>query len=155
MKWSFAAASPSLAVEWRFDVNGVASVDYRWDGAAFPAGARFAPEMSLAHPLEVDAPGAAETWRYVVDTIAKSERGIEAVVQGQSVTPLFEAATGTGARRYPVKPAARMQGFPTELCHGWRDITPAFVKREITNGAFPRRTVGRRHGRNSTLPCRL
>ncbi|MGA9837787.1 MAG: alpha-amylase/4-alpha-glucanotransferase domain-containing protein [Gemmatimonadaceae bacterium] len=85
------------AVAWRLSPAGTINVRYTWDGAALPPGARFAPELSLAHPLELDAPGAHEVWRYEIAATAKSERGVERVRQGEAVTPLFDAAAGQAA----------------------------------------------------------
>jgi 4-alpha-glucanotransferase len=90
-------AAEGFAVAWRFTPTGAISVRYTWDASAAPAGARFAPELSLAHPLDLKAPTAHQVWRYEIATTAKSERGIEHVRQGEAVTPLFDAGTGEAA----------------------------------------------------------
>ncbi len=90
-------AADGISVAWRFTPDGSIDVRYSWDAAAAPAGARFAPELSLAHPLDLDAPSAREVWRYEIATTAKSERGIERVRQGEAVTPLFDAGAGEAA----------------------------------------------------------
>jgi hypothetical protein len=83
-----------LAVEWRFRGDGDAEVAYRWDGNAFSDGERFAVELSLAAPMEITASGALATWRFDIETVARSERGVRRAVQGISVTLLFDARGG-------------------------------------------------------------
>ncbi len=89
--------APGFAVDWRIAADGEVHAHYTWDAGALPDGARFAPELSLAYPLALDAPGARDVWRYEIATTAKSERGIERVRQGEAVTPLFDAASGEAA----------------------------------------------------------
>ncbi len=74
--------------------DGALAVSYRWDGTAFPAGARWAPEISLAGALDLVTEPPAELWRFPIETVAKSERGLERTVQGESLTPLWPAAAG-------------------------------------------------------------
>jgi hypothetical protein len=56
----------------RFTAAGALSVAYTWDPAAFPAGALFAPEISLSRPLEIHAP-AADVWSFPIATVSKSD----------------------------------------------------------------------------------
>lgn len=83
-----------LRLEWKFDSYGKACARFWWDGSAYPEGARFAPELSIAHGLALRAVDALEIWRYGIETVGKSERGLERVRQGESVTPLFDARSG-------------------------------------------------------------
>jgi hypothetical protein len=69
-------------------------VTYRWDPAAFPAGALFAPELSLARLPNIEYVPAADVWSFPITTVSKSERGLDETVQGQSVTPRWSAALG-------------------------------------------------------------
>jgi hypothetical protein len=78
----------------RFRASGELTVTYRWDPAAFPAGALFAPEMSLAHPLKLRYTPVADVWSFPIATVSKSERGLDETVQGQSVTPRWSVALG-------------------------------------------------------------
>lgn len=78
----------------RFSAAGAFSVTYRWDPAAFPAGALFAAEISLSRPLEIRCTPAADVWSFPISTVSKSERGLDETVQGQSVTPRWPAALG-------------------------------------------------------------
>jgi len=78
----------------RFTARGEFTVTYRWDPAAFPAGALFAPEISLAHPLEIRYTPVADVWSFPIATVSKSERGLDETVQGQSLTPRWSVALG-------------------------------------------------------------
>lgn len=51
----------------------------------WPADAWFTTELSLFRPVTVDAAGAQE-WRYPIETVAKSEKGLDRTVQGESLT---------------------------------------------------------------------
>jgi alpha-amylase len=83
-----------FGVEWTFRESGSIRTHYWWDAARVPMGARFAVELSLAAPLRIDAPHALDIWRYDIETVGKSERGFERTKQGESVTPVFDAARG-------------------------------------------------------------
>lgn len=87
-------SAQSYAVVWTFDATGGSQAVWTWDGSRFGDADRFAPELSLAAPARVDATDARAMWRYAIETFAKSERGLERVVQGESVTPLFDARAG-------------------------------------------------------------
>jgi alpha-amylase/alpha-mannosidase (GH57 family) len=89
-----------------FGASGAVSATYRWDPAAFPRDARFAPELSLALDpgIEFDpVPGG--VWRYEIVTVSKRESGLEETVQGTSLTPLWPATLGCA--RIVVAPAPR------------------------------------------------
>jgi alpha-amylase len=83
--------APGFAVTWLVRADGNIEARYRWDAPGDRDALWFAPELSLAHPLAVGAPDSAATWRYAIETVAKSEQGLERVRQGESVTPLFDA----------------------------------------------------------------
>jgi alpha-amylase len=78
----------------RFGSGGLLGVDYRWDPAALPHGAVFATEVSLSRPLELRGSPAAEVWAFPIATVAKSERGLDQTLQGESVTLRWPAAVG-------------------------------------------------------------
>jgi 4-alpha-glucanotransferase len=80
----------------RFTANGALTVSYRWDAAAFPGDALFAPEISLAHALELKCTPAADVWSFPVATVSKSERGLDETVQGTSLTPRWPVAVAGG-----------------------------------------------------------
>ncbi|MEK6769417.1 MAG: alpha-amylase/4-alpha-glucanotransferase domain-containing protein [Gemmatimonadota bacterium] len=87
----------ALAKRLRFEAGGALSVHYTWDPAAFPADAFFAPEISLFRPLELRCTPETELWSFPVATVAKSERGLDQTVQGESLTPRWPVAAGGGS----------------------------------------------------------
>ena len=85
--------------------SGAVSVSYRWDPAAFPEDAYFAPELSL----EVDPgvgfePEPAAVWRHAIITVSKREDGLEESVQGESITPRWPSALGAARVVVPAPP---------------------------------------------------
>jgi hypothetical protein len=87
-------APAGLEKRLRFTAGGQLTVAYRWDPAALPPGACFAPEISLAHPLELRYTPVAEVWSFPITTLAKSERGLDETVQGRSLTPRWPVGLG-------------------------------------------------------------
>jgi hypothetical protein len=67
-----------------FSHAGALRADYEWTPPANSAGQLFTVELTLADdlPLEHDAD---EEWRYSVETIAKSERGLDRTHQGTGI----------------------------------------------------------------------
>ena len=99
------AGEPWIEKRIRVASDGTLGVAYRWDAGAVRDGGRFAPEVSLAAPLDLDLDPHAELWRFAIETVAKSERGLERTRQGESVTPLWPL--GAGAARLALRlPAA-------------------------------------------------
>jgi alpha-amylase len=80
------AARP-LVKSLRFVPDGRLTVAYEWDSAIASGEDRFAPEISLFRPLAVHTEPAAEIWTFPIETVAKSERGLDRTLQGESVTP--------------------------------------------------------------------
>jgi len=83
-----------LHKRYSFDASGRVAVDYRWSVPALPADAVFAPELSLAHPIDVHLSPDTDVWRWSIQTITQSERGLEWTRQGESVTPRWPAGLG-------------------------------------------------------------
>ena len=79
--------------------DGALRVEYRWDASVFPADAIFAPELSCAREVDVqvEVPEGREVvvWRHPIETVAKSEKGLERTVQGISITPCIPVRAGT------------------------------------------------------------
>jgi 4-alpha-glucanotransferase len=83
----------------RFSENGEIGVAWTWDPSAFAASAMFASEISLFRPLEIVANPAAMTWTAPVETVSKSEKGLDRTVQGESVTLLWSSSLGAAGLR--------------------------------------------------------
>jgi hypothetical protein len=81
----------------RVGAAGTVRLEYRWDSAAFPPDAWFAPELSVSRAPALTCDPDADVWSYRIATTAKSERGLEETVQGSSFTPRWPVALGRGA----------------------------------------------------------
>jgi hypothetical protein len=69
-------------------------VSYAWDpGLAAPED-WFAPEVSIASPLDFECSPKAEIWQFPIETVAKSERGFDRTRQGESVTLRWPVTVG-------------------------------------------------------------
>ncbi len=77
-----------------FSPGGALHASWRWDRAAHPADARFAPELSLAREPALELAPGADVWRYPIQTVAKSERGLEKTDQGIAIMPLWPVTLG-------------------------------------------------------------
>ena len=84
-----------LSKRLRFDAAGCVDVAYSWNPKAFP-NAVFAPELSLSREVPVRLQPDADSWRFKITTVARSERGFEETVQGISITPRWPAELGHG-----------------------------------------------------------
>jgi 4-alpha-glucanotransferase len=81
----------------RFHPDGGVEVTFAWERQPdWPEDCWFSTELSLARPLELDASRAVQ-WRYPIETVAKSEQGLERTLQGESVT-LAWPVTSNAAR---------------------------------------------------------
>jgi hypothetical protein len=90
---SFRFDFPGLAKTLRFHADGSLEVTFAWElDPAWPEGAWFTTELSLSRPLALEASRAVE-WRYPIETVAKSEKGLERTVQGESLTLAWPAAS--------------------------------------------------------------
>ena len=81
----------------RFEPDGRLAVRWRWDPAAAEPGDRFATELSLAAPVTLECRPVADEWRFEIETVAKSERGLDRTRQGESVTLRWPVELGTAA----------------------------------------------------------
>ena len=80
----------------QFNERGSVRVSYSWTAGAFPSGAYFASEVSLAAPADLRVDASAEVWHFPIETVAKSERGLERTVQGESLTLRWPVEQGAG-----------------------------------------------------------
>ncbi len=84
----------SLGKRIRFEPDGSFSVRYEWAPDAGAPGDVFTTELSLFRPLEITAVPPADFWTHPVETTAKSERGLERTLQGQSLTLRWPVESG-------------------------------------------------------------
>jgi alpha-amylase len=69
-----------------FSADGSLTVAYRWDLSVGQPDDLFTTEISLSAPLELRTEPTAEIWTFPIETVAKSERGLDRTRQGDSVT---------------------------------------------------------------------
>ena len=81
----------------RFSSTGEMTVRYAWDPGASEADDLFSTEISLAGSLEPESTPAAEPWRFAIETVAKSERGLDRTRQGDSLTLRWPVRLGEAA----------------------------------------------------------
>jgi len=93
------AADGSFEKSLRFASDGTVDVAYRWDPALGSAGDFFTVELSLFRPLPLAPAPDAASWRHPVETVAKSERGLDRTVQGESVTLRWPLPLGSASVR--------------------------------------------------------
>lgn len=101
-----AAEDGTMRKRIQFDPEGNVTVSYRWTASRFAEGAYFASEISIAAPVAVHAPGA-DVWRFPIETIAKSERGLERTLQGESITARWPMRLGAGEVRIDLPTSER------------------------------------------------
>jgi hypothetical protein len=69
-------------------------VSYRWDPSPLQPDDLFATELSLFAPLDLRTQAPADIWSFSIETVAKSERGLDHTRQGDSVTLRWPARLG-------------------------------------------------------------
>jgi hypothetical protein len=94
IRLSFHADGDPLRKTVRVAADGRLAVDYEWTPAPDAESAVFTTELSLFRPLALVCDPAPELWRFPVETVAKSERGLDRTRQGESVTPRWPLRLG-------------------------------------------------------------
>jgi hypothetical protein len=85
------------------DAEGNVAVSWQWEQRLGQGGDWFATELSVAGPVALVAAPAAEEWRFEIETVAKSERGLDRTRQGESIT--FRWPIAAGGASVELKPA--------------------------------------------------
>jgi hypothetical protein len=88
---------PGLEKRVEFAADGSIGVSFEWDPSSGQRDDLFTSELSLFTPLEIRSDPAAEQWSFPIETVAKSERGLDRTKQGQSVTLRWPAHLGRAA----------------------------------------------------------
>ncbi len=80
------AAAPEATLQKTITIqkDGTLSAQFEWHAPDAPAGTWFSTELSLADDVAVEAEGAVID-RYVIETVAKSERGFDRTAQGIAI----------------------------------------------------------------------
>jgi 4-alpha-glucanotransferase len=82
-----------LAKHLRFSRDGSLEVSYTWGTVGQPEDL-FSTELSLSAPLDIRSDPQAEPWTFPIETVAKSERGLDRTRQGESVTLRWPVVLG-------------------------------------------------------------
>jgi len=80
-----------------FTLDGRITVGYAWDAGVAHPDDLFTTELSLGGPLEVRCTPVGEEWRFDIETVAKSERGLDRTRQGESITLRWPVHRGEAA----------------------------------------------------------
>lgn len=75
------AGDGSIAKRLTFYPDGSVAAKFTWEPSRFPSDAWFTTEISASRPVLVNAPGAT-VWEHAIETVAKSERGLDRTLQG-------------------------------------------------------------------------
>jgi hypothetical protein len=84
-----------LSKHLRFSSEGDITVTYTWNPSISQGNDRFTTELSLFAPVELRSQPAAEIWTFPIETVAKSERGLDRTRQGESLTLRWPAHLGS------------------------------------------------------------
>jgi alpha-amylase len=85
-----------LRKTYRFTADGLTAVDLTWRAPEAPD-AWFATEISHDGTLRATGSAGVEMWEYQIDTVAKSERGLERTRQGTATVLRWPASLGSAS----------------------------------------------------------
>lgn len=74
--------------------DGSVRVSFTWDASSFPADAWFTTELSLSRAHAIRSQPAADVWEHPIETVAKSERGLDRTLQGTCYLLRWPVSTG-------------------------------------------------------------
>ena len=66
-----------------FFPDGLVHANFSWRASEFPPDAWFTTEISVSRPVQLRTAGAT-VWEHAIETVAKSERGLDRTLQGTS-----------------------------------------------------------------------
>ena len=90
--------SPANGVEKQltFFPDGSVRAKFSWDPSLFPGDMWFTTEVSLSRPSTLRSEPNADVWRHPIETVAKSERGLDRTLQGTAYLVRWPARAGAG-----------------------------------------------------------
>ena len=92
-----AAESPTLVKTIHISPDGHLTVEFEWRAADFSAGDFFSTELSFSQVAPIVASDVEGTiWWYPIETVAKSERGLDRTRQGMTALIRWPVALGRG-----------------------------------------------------------
>ena len=84
-----------------FFPDGSVRAKFLWDAARFPADAWFTTEISVSRPVSLKTSNAT-IWEHPIETVAKSERGLDRTLQGTSYLVRWPVHLGEAEVEVPV-----------------------------------------------------
>jgi hypothetical protein len=85
----------------RFERTGAVTARYEWEQDVAGPDDLFAVELSLFGLLRPEPDPDAEWWRFPIETVAKSERGLDQTRQGESITLRWPVRLASASVRLP------------------------------------------------------
>ncbi len=79
---SLRARDDSMTKVLTFFPDGSVRAKFSWKPVTFPADAWFTTEISVSRPVQLKADAQATVWEHPIETVAKSERGLDRTLQG-------------------------------------------------------------------------
>ena len=98
-----------LAKQFRFLPDGSVTVSYTWESTVGQPSDLFTTELSLFAPLPLLTEPPADIWTFPIETVAKSERGLDRTRQGESFTLRWPVEIGTATIEIPATPAPSLE----------------------------------------------
>jgi len=89
----------------RLDPKGGIQVSYRWNPVGLPADSFFSTELTLSEKLRIRVTPDVPLWTFAVQTVAKSERGLDETLQGESITARWPVGIGSASIEITPRPA--------------------------------------------------
>jgi alpha-amylase len=83
----------SLVKQLTFFPDGSVRAKFSWLASRYPEGAWFTSEVSVSRPIRLESAGAM-IWEHPIETVAKSERGLDRTLQGTSYLVRWPASIG-------------------------------------------------------------
>ena len=86
----------SITKQLTFFPDGSVRAKFSWDPSMFPEHSWFTTEVSLSRPSRLRTEPEAEIWDHPIETVAKSERGLDRTLQGTSYLVRWPISAGSG-----------------------------------------------------------
>ena len=85
-----------IAKRLTFFPDGSVRAKFSWDSSAYSDQAWFTSEVSLSRPFTLSTEPKADVWQHPIETVAKSERGLDRTLQGTSYLIRWPVRAGSG-----------------------------------------------------------
>lgn len=101
----FSSHDGRLEKQLTFMHDGAVRARFGWDVSAFAAGTVFTTELSLSRETVIRTSPSAEVWQHRIETVAKSERGLDRTLQGFAYLVRWPISEGKGEVEISATPA--------------------------------------------------